>query len=110
MTGGCITNVSRVFLCPHPETGSQPSYHQHTSSFNLQQAAHQLTQRRNALRHRTPPGLSFYMLIGSHGSVRAAHVPPFLLQHGIEVLVSPLALKPHILAKMPFATQTEALK
>ncbi len=43
------------------------------------------------------------LLIHSQGSVRAVNVPPFLLQHSIEVLVPPLALQPHVLAKMPFA-------
>jgi hypothetical protein len=56
------------------------------------------------------PRSVLHMLIRSHESVRATKVEPFLLQHGIEVLVPPLALKPHVLAKMPFSAQTEALK
>src|SRR5258708_17157765 len=55
-------------------------------------------------------GSVLHMLIRSHGSVRAVHGPPFLLQYGIEILVLPLALQPHALTKMPFAAQTEALK
>jgi hypothetical protein len=47
------------------------------------------------------------MLIRSHGYVHAVHGPPFLLQHGIEILVLPLAFQPHALTKMPFAAQTK---
>ena len=50
------------------------------------------------------------MLIRSQESVHTTNGEPFLLQHGIEVLVPPLALEPHVLAKMPFAAQTKALK
>src|SRR6266566_3699582 len=56
------------------------------------------------------PNSVLHTLIRSHVSVRAASIPPFLVQHGIEVLVRPLALQPHALAKMPFAAQTETLK
>jgi len=69
-----------------------------------------LEVRRVAIGVKPWQGEALHRLIRSRGSVRVAHGPPFLLQHGIEVLVPPLALEPHILAKMPFAAQAEALK
>ena|SRR5713226_9495493 len=41
---------------------------------------------------------------------RAALIQPLMLEDGIQVLVSPLSLEPHVLDEVTFAAQAQALK
>jgi hypothetical protein len=42
--------------------------------------------------------------------VCAAPAKPFFLEDGIQILVSPFALKPDVLQKMPFAAHSQSLE